>query len=161
MDLNYLKKLIKVFEESSLSDLKIDEEGIKIEMSNAGRFPGQQIMQMAAPVHQPASQHVTEVPHTHIAPVISAEAAPGDGTDAFHKISSPIVGTFYRAPSPDAPSFVEVGTRVSVGTPLCIIEAMKLMNEIESDISGTIEKIYLQNAQPVEFNQPLFLIKPD
>jgi acetyl-CoA carboxylase biotin carboxyl carrier protein len=84
----------------------------------------------------------------------TAEAA-ADG----HVLTSPIVGTFYRAPSPDAPSFVEVGSRVSKGQVLCIVEAMKLMNEIESDADGVITRIYPQNAQPVEFGEPLFVIK--
>jgi acetyl-CoA carboxylase biotin carboxyl carrier protein len=78
-----------------------------------------------------------------------------------HTILSPIVGTFYSSPSPDAPAFVQVGSRVSAGQTLCIVEAMKLMNEIESDVSGTIVSILANNAQPVEYNQPLFIVKPD
>jgi acetyl-CoA carboxylase biotin carboxyl carrier protein len=81
--------------------------------------------------------------------------------DANHKVLSPIVGTFYRAPSPDADAFVQVGQHVNVGDTLCIVEAMKLMNEIESDAAGTIVKILVENGQPVEYNQPVFVIKPD
>jgi acetyl-CoA carboxylase biotin carboxyl carrier protein len=77
------------------------------------------------------------------------------------EVRSPIVGTFYRAPSPNADSYVQIGQKVGVGTVLCIIEAMKLMNEIESEVSGTISKILVENAQPVEYNQVLFLVKPD
>jgi acetyl-CoA carboxylase biotin carboxyl carrier protein len=78
-----------------------------------------------------------------------------------HTILSPIVGTYYSSPSPDAPAFVQVGSRVTAGQTLCIVEAMKLMNEIESDVSGTIVSILPNNAQPVEYNQPLFIVKPD
>jgi acetyl-CoA carboxylase biotin carboxyl carrier protein len=77
-----------------------------------------------------------------------------------HAVNSPMVGTFYRSPSPESPTFVEVGTQVTRGQTLCIIEAMKLMNEIESDVDGIVEKIFVQNGSPVEFNQPLFEIKP-
>ncbi|MBI5324108.1 MAG: acetyl-CoA carboxylase biotin carboxyl carrier protein, partial [Ignavibacteriae bacterium] len=91
------------------------------------------------------------------------ESEPGqhETKSSLHTIYSPIVGTFYKAPSPDSEPYVEIGTHVSAGNTLCIIEAMKLMNEIESDISGTVVKILIENAQAVEFNQPLFIIKPD
>jgi acetyl-CoA carboxylase biotin carboxyl carrier protein len=100
------------------------------------------------------------------APAPAALAAPAasaavSADDANHKVLSPIVGTFYRAPSPDADAFVQVGQHVNVGDTLCIVEAMKLMNEIESDASGTIVKILVENGQPVEYNQPVFVIKPD
>jgi acetyl-CoA carboxylase biotin carboxyl carrier protein len=90
-----------------------------------------------------------------------AEASARPSASNFHEIKSPIVGTFYRAPSPDTDAFVEVGTRVSVGQTLCIVEAMKLMNEIESDVNGVVEQILLSNSQPVEYNQVLFLIRPE
>jgi acetyl-CoA carboxylase biotin carboxyl carrier protein len=89
------------------------------------------------------------------APVASAPADNGQ------TVTSPIVGTFYRAPSPDADAFVQVGQHVNAGDTLCIVEAMKLMNEIESDVTGTITKILVENGQPVEYNQPIFLVKPD
>jgi acetyl-CoA carboxylase biotin carboxyl carrier protein len=95
------------------------------------------------------------------APAAALAVAPAAAEDKGHTILSPIVGTFYRAPSPDADSFVQVGQHVNAGDTICIVEAMKLMNEIESDASGTIVKILVENAQPVEYNQPMFVIKPD
>jgi acetyl-CoA carboxylase biotin carboxyl carrier protein len=113
-------------------------------------------------VSEAPSLPIASAVHAAPAPAVSSPAsepppteAPADG----HVLTSPIVGTFYRAPSPDASSFVEVGSRVSKGQVLCIVEAMKLMNEIESDADGVITRIYPQNAQPVEFGEPLFVIK--
>ncbi len=165
MDLNYLKKLIKVFEESELSDLKIEEEGLKVELSNSLKHQDMhRIIQMPSGFahsssivnheHKPAPFHPGSAVQESVQ-IASAEP------ETSHKIYSPIVGTFYRSPSPDSAPFVEVGSHVNVGQALCIIEAMKLMNEIESDVAGIVEKIILQNAQPVEYNQPLFIIKPD
>ena len=100
-----------------------------------------------------------------VAPALPAAAAPVAAApvaeETMHKLLSPIVGTFYRAPSPDADSFVQVGQHVTAGETLCIVEAMKLMNEIESDVTGTIMKILVENTHAVEYNQPMFLIKPD
>ena len=92
-------------------------------------------------------------------PVAAATTAPVDTAEDYHVVESPMVGTFYRAPNPGAPNFVEVGTQVGQGTTLCIVEAMKLMNEIESDVDGTIVKVLVDNAQAVQFGQPLFHIR--
>jgi acetyl-CoA carboxylase biotin carboxyl carrier protein len=158
MDLNYLRRLLKIFDESSATELSIEEEGIKLDMSKRGP----ETVTVAAPQYaMQMPQHAPQMstPATQSAPAATESAAPA--ADAGHKVHSPIVGTFYRAPSPDADSFVQVGQHVSAGDTLCIVEAMKLMNEIESDMTGTIIKILVENAQPVEYNQPLFLIKPD
>lgn len=170
MDLNYLRKLLKIFDESTATELSIEEEGGTVTLSKAAlpqpMMQGQQMMQgqpmmqygyapMQAPSNGPLPQAASE------APAPAAAAPKEDPTAALHTVHSPIVGTFYRAPSPDADAFVQVGQHVNAGDPLCIVEAMKLMNEIESDMTGTIVKIVAENAQPVEYNQPMFLIKPD
>jgi acetyl-CoA carboxylase biotin carboxyl carrier protein len=145
MDLNYLRRLLRVFDESSATEITIEEEGLSISLAKGGAQP----MGMMPPMYG----------MPQMAPAAPAAAASSD--DANHKVLSPIVGTFYRAPSPDADSFVQVGQHVNVGDTLCIVEAMKLMNEIESDVSGTIVKILVENGQPVEYNQPVFVVKPD
>jgi acetyl-CoA carboxylase biotin carboxyl carrier protein len=170
MDLNYLRKLIKIFDESSANDLSIEEEGIKLKISKTskeGKGRETQVFAMQPYMQQPfaASAPPAAAPVTinaqpaHIVP--ANELTETDEGENLHKINSPIVGTFYRAPSPDSEPFAEVGTHVVPGQTLCIIEAMKLMNEIESDIAGTIVKILVQNGQPIEYNQALFFIKPD
>lgn len=158
MDLNYLRRLLKIFDDSTVTELEIEEEGIKIQMSK-------QVAAIAAP--QPAYQ-VMPVPAAAPAPAVPAAPAPSapataapSADEGGQTINSPIVGTFYRAPAPDADPFVQVGSHVNVGDPLCIVEAMKLMNEIESEVSGTIVKILVENSQAVEYNQPMFVIKPD
>jgi acetyl-CoA carboxylase biotin carboxyl carrier protein len=156
MDLQYLKELLAIFDASSATELMIEEEGASISVSKRG--PDQVVTQMTpvAHAHVPA-QGVDTQP----APAQAMPASAPIADENTHTILSPIVGTFYSSPSPDAPAFVQVGSRVSVGQTLCIVEAMKLMNEIESDVSGTIVSILPNNAQPVEYNQPLFIVKPD
>jgi acetyl-CoA carboxylase biotin carboxyl carrier protein len=147
MDLRKLKKLIDLVEESGISELELTEGEEKVRISRA-------LMHSAAPV----THYVTapQQPQTTAAPVATAPAAPAveDG----QIVKSPMVGTFYRASSPDAKSFVDVGSSVSSGDTLCIIEAMKLLNEIESDYTGVVKKIFVENGQPVEYGEPLFLI---
>ncbi len=161
MDLNYLRRLLKIFDESTATELSIEEEGVSLQMSKAVHQPEG----MMAPTYymnaQPQPQMAAPAPAAAPAPVAAAPAATAVVEETAHKLLSPIVGTFYRAPSPDADAFVQVGQRVSVGDTLCIVEAMKLMNEIESDFTGTIVKILVENGQPVEYNQPMFIIKPD
>ena len=151
MDLSYLEQIIKLFEESTLTELEIDEEGSRITL---GRTKEQSVFAMpqmggyAMPQPQQASP----------APSAAPAAAPSAKT---HEVKSPIVGTLYRAPAPDADQYVQVGQHVKEGTTLCIIEAMKLMNEIESDATGKIVKILVENGQPVEYGQPLFVLEVD
>lgn len=171
MDLNYLRRLVKVFDDSKATDLEIIEEGITIRLSQ--NLPINEISHSQMPMYSmpqyiqaPQStdnQSISQIKsidtslnidsHVHTIPI--------SNTSYMHEVKSPIVGTFYRAPSPDSPSYVEIGSRVKAGDVLCIIEAMKLMNEIECDISGIVEKISLENGTPVEYNQLLFVIKPD
>ena len=155
MDLNYLKKILKLLDESDSTELTIEEEGIKIKLSKSCKGT-QVVQQVAAPAPSPAPAPQTAAPAREEPEKQEVKSNAGK-----HTIKSPIVGTFYAAPSPDSPPFVEIGTHVSEGQTLCIIEAMKLMNEIESDVSGVVEEILVKNGIPVEFNQPLFVIKPD
>ncbi|GMU85965.1 MAG: acetyl-CoA carboxylase biotin carboxyl carrier protein subunit [Ignavibacteriales bacterium] len=158
MDINLLKKIVKIVEDSSITELEIEEENTRIKVSkNSGAVhyaaPQLQAPQFPVPI---ASQHAHLRPADEAASVAKAkEDLPGN----LHEVKSPIVGTFYRAPAPDADSYAKVGDEVSVGQVLCIVEAMKLMNEIESDVSGKIVKILVENGKPVEYNQPLFLIE--
>ena len=152
MDLNQIKKLIKLLESSEVTDLEVEEEGVRIKLAKKVRV----------------TQTVT-IPHTTTQAIADNSAVSGTSIKiedkkvsdetGLHEIKSPIVGTFYRAPAPDADSYVQVGDSISVGSVLCIVEAMKLMNEIESDVNGKIIKILVENGKPVEYNQPLFLIK--
>jgi acetyl-CoA carboxylase biotin carboxyl carrier protein len=165
-DLNYIKKLIKILEGSEINELEIEEEGTKLRVLKSKPAENQtpQFIAYAPPAPQQYQQPVNSAPppQAEQQPVkteTKAETAP-ESDKKLLEVRSPIVGTFYRAPSPNADPYVQVGTQVSKGTVLCIIEAMKLMNEIESDFSGKIVKIHVENAQPVEYNQVLFSIEP-
>jgi len=156
MDYNLIKKLIKVVEQSDIADFSIQEGDLKIKISKNGK---QQILNTV--IAQPAMGRVTAVE-----PVISqvettkSETASSESVSSnLHEVRSPIVGTFYLAPSPDANPYVQVGDTVAEGSVLCIVEAMKLMNDIEADASGKIVEILVENATAVEYNQPLFLIE--
>lgn len=154
MDLNLLKKLVKILENSQLTDLEIEEGGTRIKIAKNIQVT-QAPQNFVSYVPNQPTQVQAEEPKSEI----KKQSAVEDDSK-LHTIKSPIVGTFYRAPAPDADPYVQVGDSVSSGTVLCIIEAMKLMNEIESDISGKIVKILVENGKPVEYNQPLFLIQP-
>ena len=155
MDLRKLKKLIDLVQESGIGEIEITEGEEKVRISRQ-LAPGP--MMMAAPQMQHVGMHQM-VPGMAPAPVEGTAPAAPVAEAKGHTLKSPMVGTFYRAPSPGAPSFVEVGQGVSKGQTLCIIEAMKLLNEIESDMAGTIKAILVENGQPVEYGQPLFLIE--
>lgn len=147
MDLRKLKKLIDLVQESGISELEVTEgeEKVRIAKHSTGPAPISYMTQAAA---APA---LAAAPAVAAAPV---EPAQPDG----HEVKSPMVGTFYRASAPGAKPLVEIGQTVAVGEVLCIIEAMKLMNEIESDAAGTVKAILLENGEPVEFGEPLFII---
>lgn len=151
MDIRKIKKLIELVEESGISELEISEGEESVRISRA----------MTA---APAVQYVAQAPAAAVAAAPAAAAAPADVKPASeamtgHIVRSPMVGTFYRTPSPDAKAFVEVGQTVSVGDPLCIVEAMKMMNQIEADKAGVVKAILLENGQPVEFDEPLVIIE--
>ena len=153
MDLAYVKKVLKLVEESSVNEIELEEKGVRIRISKGSNNVGF--------VHQVAPSMVAPQIFQAPAPVQPApEAAPAAVAEKkYHEVKSPIVGTFYRAPAPDAANYVEVGQDVEQGTVLCIVEAMKLMNEIESDASGRIVKVCVENGKPVEYNQVLFLVE--
>ena len=150
MDLRKLKKLIDLVQESGIAELEITEGEEKVKIVKGG---GVSISQ--APLATPQQTPVTE-PRAAGAPAAPA-AEPAAGQEG-HVLKAPMVGTFYRSPSPDAKVFVEVGQTVKEGQTICIIEAMKLMNEIEADASGVVKAILVENGQPVEYGQPLFII---
>ena len=148
MDHRKLKKLIDLVEESGIAELEITEGEEKIRITSV--VAGSQPIYMNAPMPAPT------VPVAAAPAAAPAEAAPAEPEG--HVVRSPMVGTFYRAPSPGAKSFAEVGQSVSVGDTICIIEAMKLLNEIEADQGGVIKAILVENGQPVEYGEPLFVI---
>ena len=159
IDLEFIERLIAAFDDSSVDSLEIERGGTRVRLA---KTPPQTAapMAIAAPAAAPVAAHA---PAPVAAPVTDA-APPADAPDApasnLIDVTSPMVGTFYRAPAPDAPSYVDVGSKVTPGDTLCIIEAMKLMNELECEVSGTIAEICVENAQPVEFGQVLFRVDP-
>jgi acetyl-CoA carboxylase biotin carboxyl carrier protein len=152
MDLRKLKKLIDLVQESGIGEIEITEGEEKVRISRQSAAPAVMMAPQAMQAYIPGPGMPGAAPAMPAAP-----AAPPQPTG--HNLKSPMVGTFYRAPSPGAPPFVEVGQAVSKGQTLCIIEAMKLLNEIESDAAGTVKAILVENGQPVEYGQPLFLIE--
>jgi acetyl-CoA carboxylase biotin carboxyl carrier protein len=160
-----IKELVELVAQRQLQGLELERSGFRLKIDGrpapaaAAPAPADSAAASAAPASAPAfslSPAPAAAPQTPAA----APQAGGGLPAGTHTLNSPIVGTFYRSPSPDAPSFVEVGSRVKKGQVLCIIEAMKLMNEIESDIDGEVLQIFPQNAQAVEFGEPLFAIRP-
>ena len=151
MDIRKIKKLIELLDESGVAEIEIKEGEESVRISRNAPMNAQAMampaMHMAAPAPMAA------------APAAAEAAAPAEEEISGHKITSPMVGTFYRSPSPGAPAFADVGKHVSEGDTLCIIEAMKILNQIEADKSGTVKAILVENGQPVEFGQPLFIIE--
>jgi acetyl-CoA carboxylase biotin carboxyl carrier protein len=153
MDLRKLKTLIDLVSESNISELEITEAEGKVRIVKAGHAPAMApYAPAAAPTAPTPALHAAAAAEAAAAAAVPAEAAPA----AAKVIKSPMVGTFYRTPSPGAKAFVDIGSTVKEGEPVCIIEAMKIMNEIEADTSGTIRRILCENGQAVEFGQPLF-----
>ena len=148
MDIRKVKKLIELLEESGIAEIEINEGEESVRISRYGANP-----QMAAPMQQYAAPVA--------APAAAAPAAEAESTPAIsgHTVDSPMVGTFYTASAPGTPDFVKVGDSVNQGDTVCIIEAMKILNQIEADKSGTVKAILVENGQPVEFGQPLIVIE--
>ncbi|HEU4618732.1 MAG TPA: acetyl-CoA carboxylase biotin carboxyl carrier protein [Gammaproteobacteria bacterium] len=151
MDIRKVKKLIELLEESGIAEIEISEGEESVRIS---RYPHSGVMTFAPPhsIAPPAQ------PPLHAAPEPAAQPPPEPAPQG-HRITSPMVGTFYSGPSPGAKPFVEIGSQVAAGDTLCIIEAMKMMNQIESDVSGRVVSILVENGDPVEFGQPLFVIE--
>jgi len=148
MDIRKVKKLIELLEESGIAEIEIKEgeESVRISRYGAGQISAP-MQYSAAPMAAPAA-----------APAAATDEPAEDALPSGHILKSPMVGTYYSSPSPEAPSFVQIGDSVSEGDTLCIVEAMKILNQIEADKSGTIKAILVENGQPIEFGQPLFVI---
>ncbi|PDH38552.1 MAG: acetyl-CoA carboxylase, biotin carboxyl carrier protein [Halieaceae bacterium MED-G27] len=151
MDIRKVKKLIELLEASSVDEIEIKEGEESVRISRNTGAP----MMAAAPAMMPAPA-MPQAPAPAAAPAPALEPAPASGAE--NALRSPMVGTFYRSPSPDAAPFVEVGQSVRAGDVLCIVEAMKMMNQIEADHAGTVTAIHVDNGEPVEFDQPLITI---
>ncbi|KJZ04756.1 acetyl-CoA carboxylase biotin carboxyl carrier protein [Pseudoalteromonas piscicida] len=155
MDIRKIKKLIELVEESGIAELEITEgeESVRINRHSSAPVYAQPQQYMAAPAAPAPAAPAA-------APAAAVEAAPAESSaPAGHQVKSPMVGTFYTASSPTAAAYVEVGSKVNVGDTLCIVEAMKMMNQIESDKAGVVKAILVENGEPVEFDQPLFIIE--
>jgi len=157
MDVKEIQQLIKFVAKSGASEVKLEIEDLKITIKTGSAHKSSDVTYIQqAPV---AAAPVAAAP-VAVEPVAAAVEASSEDNSNYITVKSPIIGTFYRKPSPDKPNFVEVGSSISEGDALCVIEAMKLFNEIESEVSGKIVKILVDDASPVEFDQPLFLVDP-
>ena len=154
MDIRKVKKLIELLEESGISELEINEGEESVRISKHPTGSAVPVSYMPPPVAAPAPAAAPAAPAA--AP---AEETGGDNIPSGHAVTSPMVGTFYSSPSPGAKPFVSVGDSVNEGDTICIIEAMKILNQIEADASGTVKAVLVDNAQPVEFGQPLIIIE--
>jgi acetyl-CoA carboxylase biotin carboxyl carrier protein len=159
IDLEFIERLIRAFDESGVDSLEIERGGTRVRLAKTPPVA------VAPAVHAPAPSAAALPQPQAAAPAqsqaeVTAESAKAEATDDLVDVTSPMVGTFYRAPAPDAPPYVEEGGKISVGDTLCIIEAMKLMNELEAEVKGTIVEICAENAQPVEYGQVLFRVRP-
>lgn len=153
MDIRKVKKLIELLEESGIAELEIKEGEESVRISRHGQ------QGIAQPMMPPMMAMPPVAQATATAPVAEPSAEPAEEVITGHIVKSPMVGTFYRSPSPSAPPFTEVGQRVNEGDTICIIEAMKLLNQIEADKSGTIKSILVENGQPVEYGEPIVIIE--
>ncbi len=156
MDLKLIKNILELISESDVNEVSLEEGDFKIKVKKQGEVQQVSYSQTApqAPA-QPATPQAQQA-----APADASEAQKADQPEG-DTVKSPIVGTFYTSPSPDSDPFVKVGDHISKGETLCIVEAMKIMNEIEAEFSGTVQKVLVDDGQPVEFDQPLFIIKKD
>jgi len=162
LDVKEIKEILRILEEQDITEFELEQDGVKLRVARSGRStppppaPLVASSSFVAPVSPGSATHPPAAASPG-APAAPAEEA-GDSKEGV--VKSPIVGTFYRSPDPNSPSFVNVGDRVRVGQVLCIIEAMKLMNEIESELAGEVVKIHPENGQPVQYGDPLFTIRP-
>lgn len=152
MDIRKIKKLIEVLEESGIAEIEIREGEESVRISRKMESAPQVVM-----AHTPTM--IPSTPQVTVTTSTTTETASEPSLPEGHIVTSPMVGTMYRAPAPDQPPFVDIGKQVQVGDTLCIVEAMKMLNQIESDKAGTVVAILVENGQPVEFGQPLFVIK--
>lgn len=161
MDLKDIQNLIKFVAKSGASEVKLEMEDVKITIKTGHENDEPTYIQhIPAPMQQQVQPAMVQQQAESVPSPAKEAAAPADDSSKYITVKSPIIGTFYRKPSPDKPVFKEVGDTVSTGDVLCVIEAMKLFNEIESEVSGKIVKVLVEDSSPVEFDQPLFLIDP-
>ena len=161
MNLKEIQNLIKFVAKSGATEVKLEMNDVKITIrTGESRVKGETTIIQQVPTMGPAIPQAIVHPQAGIAPPVEAEASSADDDSKYITVKSPIIGTFYRKSSPDQPSLVEVGDDIKEGDVLCIIEAMKLFNEIESEVTGKIVKVLVDDATPVEFDQPLFLVDP-
>ena len=157
MDIADLKEILRILEAQDITEFELEQDGVKLRVCRAPASASAGTAPAATSLATPAPAVPATLPAAVAAPVAPAAAEPAeDGT----VVKSPIVGTFYRSPDPNAPAFVSVGDQVKAGQILCIIEAMKLMNEIESELAGEVVKVHPENGQPVQYGDPLFTIRP-
>ena len=162
MDIADLKEILRILEEQDITEFELEQDGVKLRVCRASPAPVVAAAALAAPlpVGAVAGAAVSAGLVPSAASAAPAALEPVEPVVAGTLVKSPIVGTFYRSPDPNSPSFVSVGDRVKVGQVLCIIEAMKLMNEIEAEIEGEVLKIHVENGQPVQYGDPLFTVEP-
>jgi len=163
VDISDLKEIFRILEEQSITEFELEQDGVKLRVCRStGAPPGPSVPAQMATFYPPPAAAASPQAGTNPAAVPATPVlAPAEGPSANEAVvKSPIVGTYYRAPEPSSPPFVNVGDRVKVGQVLCIIEAMKLMNEIEAEVAGEVLKIHPENGQPVQYGDPLFTIRP-
>ncbi|CAG0910737.1 unnamed protein product [Cyprideis torosa] len=160
MDLKEIQNLIRFVAKSGASEVKLETGDVKITIRTGSDKAETTIIQQPQQVAVPAPVPVETPAPAAPAQEAPAEAEKADDTSKYIEIKSPIIGTLYRKPSPDKPAFVKVGDTISAGDTVCIIEAMKLFNEVESEVSGKVVKVLVEDSSPVEFDQPLFLVDP-
>ena len=162
MNITQIQDLIKFVSKSGVSEVEIEQKDFKITIKThepAGKR-GNEMIQVAVPAVQQVAAPVAAAPAAAPAPAAPAAAPAAENKGNLIEIKSPMIGTFYRSSSPDKPAFAEVGAQIKKGQTVCIIEAMKLFNEIESEVSGTIVKVLVNDSTPIEYDQPLFLVEP-
>ena len=161
MNLTQIQELIKFVAKSGVSEVEIEQKDFKITIKTPAGKKEVQVLAAAPPVYAPAPVAPAPAPAAPVAPTPAATAAAAPAADAkYITIKAPMIGTFYRAAGPGKPVFANVGDTIEKGKPICIIEAMKLFNEIESEVTGKIVKVLVDDAKPVEYDQPLFLVDP-
>ena len=160
MDLKELKEILQILEEKEIAEFELEEEGLKLRIRKAAAVSSNHAADVALPSPVLAAASPAAAPASAAAPAPAPAPATHEANDLV-VVRSPMVGTFFRAPDPNSPSFVNTGDRVKVGQVLCIIEAMKLMNEIEAEVAGEIAKVHHENGQPVQYGEALFSIRPD
>ena len=153
MNLKDIKEMINLMNENDLSELEIEKEGFKIKLKKSSQ-------DVIEPIRMPPPYRVETIPNSKTPPDNVSQSNTSNVSKTAKEIVSPMVGTFYRAPSPESPPFIEMGQTVEIGQVVCIIEAMKLMNEIKSEVRGKVVEIAVENAEPVEFGQKLFAVEP-